>query len=142
MPDVGARPTTGASRAGRAGRRIVHGELRAFFCEYAATRGELHDVYGEKDVSLPLTDGWWAKPMEFFREQVCHHCHKCGAPLNPEKIEDLGTDPEEWTQASAGLMGATRIPNKRLDAAEAVSVANNAALAATAYLGEACLAKR
>lgn len=124
---------------------LVHGELRAFFCEYAATRGELHDVYGEEDVGLPLTDGWWAKPMEFFSKQICHHCHKCGAPLKPEKIRDLGKEPEEWSETSVGLFAATQIPNRRLDANLAYPEGKEGHLVgsapSTGYL-EAALAKR
>lgn len=123
---------------------VINGELRAYFCEFAATRAEFADLLGEEEVGLPVTPGWWAKPMSYFEKQVCHHCHRCGAPLNPEKIEDLGSEPEEYSPGSRGLFEGIKRPSKCLDASEAVSGANGGVLVgsdpATGYLGNACLA--
>lgn len=116
---------------------VIKGELRAFFCEFAATRGEFFEVLNEPDVGLPVTPGWWSQPMSFFAEQVCHHCHRCGAPLNPEKIEDLGDGLEDFTETNQALFGVKR-PGRRLDAPEADYLATKGR-PATGYLGDACL---
>ena len=33
------------------------------------------------DVGLPVTDGWWKKPIMEFKRQIKLHCHACGIPL-------------------------------------------------------------
>lgn len=117
---------------------VIKGQLRAFFCEFAATRGEFFEVLNEPDVGLPLTPGWWSQPMEFFKDQVCHHCHRCGAPLNPEKIEDLGGGLEDFTVTNEALFGTKR-PGHRLDAPEGDYIATKGA-PATGYLGDVVMA--
>lgn len=67
----------------------VRDQLRAFFCEIAAAQAMLHQNNQNwrgtgqpmPDTGLPVTSGWWKKPMEDFRQQVRVHCHACGIPL-------------------------------------------------------------
>jgi hypothetical protein len=115
---------------------VINGELRAYFCEFAATRAEFADLLGEEEVGLPVVPGWWAKPMAHFEKQVCHHCHRCGAPLNPEKIEDLGSDCEEYSVSNSALFNGIKRPSKMIDTRE---VGRDAA---TAYLGSVVMPKQ
>jgi organic radical activating enzyme len=65
------------------------GELRAYFCEVAASfalaRGE--------DYGLPVVSDWWKKPITAFSEQIKHFCVGCGVParlrgdLDSEEID-------------------------------------------------------
>jgi hypothetical protein len=76
---------------------VIRGELRAFFCEFAATQAEYADLSGHADLGLPVEPGWWNHSIERYAEQVRHYCHRCGAPLNPKKVEDLSDAPEDFT---------------------------------------------
>jgi len=61
---------------------VFRGELRAWFCEIAAAQAMLHQNDPEyPDTGLPVTPGWWRKPIEAYSEQIRYHCHRCGVPL-------------------------------------------------------------
>lgn len=68
---------------------VFRGELRAWFCEIAGSHAMLHqnntnyNGSGQPipDTGLPVTRGWWKKPMQEFAAQVRVHCHGCGIPL-------------------------------------------------------------
>ncbi len=72
-------------------------DLRAFWCEFAATMAEYADLEGKPALGMPVVPGWWNHPIEHYAEQIRGSCHDCGAPLNPRKIEDLGGGPEDFT---------------------------------------------
>lgn len=56
--------------------------LRAFFCELAGAQAMLHAHDPSwPDLGLPVTPGWWRRPMADFAAQVDHYCHRCGIPL-------------------------------------------------------------
>lgn len=76
---------------------LINGQLRAYFCEWAATMDEYADLEGREPCGIPVTPGWWQQPMTVFADQVRQSCHNCGAPLNPHKIEDLGQEPEDFS---------------------------------------------
>lgn len=76
---------------------LIRGELRGFFCEFAATMAEYADLNGHADLGLPVEPGWWNHPIEHYAEQVNHYCHRCGAPMNPQKVEDLSDAQEDFT---------------------------------------------
>lgn len=58
------------------------GELRAFFCEIAGSQAILNQHNPDyPDTGMPVTKGWWRKPMEDFADQVEFHCHRCLVPL-------------------------------------------------------------
>ena len=67
----------------------VRGELRAFVCELMGAQAMLHQDNPNwmgtgkpmPDVGLPVTDGWWKKPIMEFKQQIKLHCHACGIPL-------------------------------------------------------------
>ncbi len=76
---------------------VIKGQLRAFFCEFAATMAEYDDLKGREDLGLPVVPGWWNHSIDFYGDQIRRYCHECGAPLNPQKIEDLGGGAEDFT---------------------------------------------
>lgn len=66
------------------------GELRAYFCEVAAS----FDLARGTDFGMDVTLGWWKKPMKDFSPQVRQFCPGCGAAarLNPSlDKEELDT---------------------------------------------------
>lgn len=52
------------------------GELRAYFCEVAAS----FDLARKEDHGYPVTDGWWNKLISDYAPQVKHFCPGCGVP--------------------------------------------------------------
>lgn len=58
------------------------GGLRAFFCEIAGSQAILNQNNPDyPDTGMPVSKGWWRKPMEDFENQVEFHCHRCLVPL-------------------------------------------------------------
>jgi hypothetical protein len=61
---------------------VFRSELRGFFCEVAGAQAMLHQNEPDyPDLGLPVTPGWWNKPMADFADQARFHCHACGIPL-------------------------------------------------------------
>lgn len=52
-----------------------NGQLRAYFCEVAAS----FDLARKTDNGLPVTPGWWQKPINEFETQIKKFCPGCGA---------------------------------------------------------------
>lgn len=52
-----------------------NGELRAYFCEVAAS----FDLARGQDFGIEVTPGWWKVPMKTFENQVARFCPGCGA---------------------------------------------------------------
>jgi hypothetical protein len=77
---------------------LIGGELRGFFCEFAATQAEFEALRGNPDLGLRVEPGWWNHGIEHYAEQVRKYCHQCGAPLNPSKVIDLSDAPEDYTR--------------------------------------------
>jgi hypothetical protein len=81
---------------------VVNGELRAYFCEVAATMAEL---YGDPGPGMPVVSGWWMAPMAAFEDQVRWACPRCLVPINGRKIKASGDDSAEvYTAAHAPMM--------------------------------------
>jgi hypothetical protein len=78
--------------------------LRAFFCEIAGGMAMLHGEDDEwPDTGLPVTPGWWKKPMQDFAEQVRYNCHRCGIPLRRFGQLAIGGDYEEVSVSHHGI---------------------------------------
>lgn len=61
---------------------VFRGELRAYVCELMGAQAMLHQNNPDyPDTGLPVTSGWWRRPIQDFSEQIKHHCHACGIPL-------------------------------------------------------------
>ena len=52
------------------------GQLRAYFCEVAAS----FDLARGEDHGHPVVLDWWKKPISAFSDQVKHFCTGCGVP--------------------------------------------------------------
>jgi len=91
---------------------VVNGNLRAFFCEIAAAQAMLHQNNTNwrgtgkpmPDTGLPVTAGWWKKPMADFAEQVHIHCHACGIPLKGFGALANSGPAEQFSEVHAAIM--------------------------------------
>ncbi len=52
------------------------GELRAYFCEVAAS----FDLARQEDHGVPVTEGWWDRSIKDYSRQVKQFCPGCGVP--------------------------------------------------------------
>src|SRR5271163_3633601 len=62
------------------------GELRAYFCEVAAS----FDLARGEDHGIPVAEGWWLRTMPEFSDQVKHFCPGCGVPARLKDHLDIG----------------------------------------------------
>ncbi len=53
-----------------------NGELRAYFCEVAAS----FDLARHGDHGVPVTEGWWQRSIVDYADQVKRFCPGCGVP--------------------------------------------------------------
>lgn len=60
------------------------GELRAYFCEVAAS----FDLARGGDNGHPVTPGWWNQHLQAFQDQVRHFCPGCGVPAKQKGAQD------------------------------------------------------
>ena len=60
------------------------GELRAYFCEVAAS----FDLARGGDFGHPVTDGWWKQHLVAFQDQVKRFCPGCGVPAKQKGTLD------------------------------------------------------
>lgn len=64
---------------------LRRGNLRAYFCEVAASFEGVYDT----DTGLAVEPGWWRRPMMDYEHQVRRWCPSCGVPLRLAGHEDL-----------------------------------------------------
>ena len=57
----------------------------AFFCEVAAAQAH---AMGDLDGAWPVTDDWWNKTPEDFRDQIERYCKNCSAAIPMEAVSD------------------------------------------------------
>ena len=84
---------------------MFRGELRAWFCEIAGAQSVLHQWDPEyPDTGVPVTAGWWRRPMQDYSQQVRFHCHGCGVPLRGYGSLAMGEDGvEQVSQTHADI---------------------------------------
>jgi hypothetical protein len=69
-----------------------HGQLRAYFCEVAASFAGMYD---DDTTGEPVTAGWWRRLMDDWRGQVERWCPGCGVPArlagrpDVDQIDDI-----------------------------------------------------
>jgi hypothetical protein len=83
------------------------GELRAYFCEIAGAQAMLmQNIEGYPDTGLPVTEGWWKKPLEDFKNQIEHHCTRCLVPYRGlgELAQQTDPDAKEMTTEDYALI--------------------------------------
>jgi organic radical activating enzyme len=74
------------------------GELRAYFCEVAAS----FDLARGTDHGMPLTEGWWNKQITDFSDQVKRFCPGCGVPAKQKGNKDY-EEIDTYTDSNADL---------------------------------------
>lgn len=62
----------------------LNGDLRAYFCEVAAS----FDLARGTDNGHPVVEGWWKKPIEDFSDQIKHFCPGCGVAAKQKPVLD------------------------------------------------------
>ena len=81
------------------------GQLRAYFCEVAAS----FDLARGEDHGVEPTEGWWAKSVVDYADQVRHFCPGCGVPAKQYAFKDF-MDADMYTKSNADI--ATKNPKR------------------------------
>jgi len=84
------------------------GELRAYFCEVAAS----FDLARNQDHGLPVTEGWWQKHITEFGDQIKRFCPGCGVPAKLKPSIDTD-DVDTYTESNADLATKSATHEKR-----------------------------
>jgi hypothetical protein len=74
------------------------GQLRAYFCEVAAS----FDLANNTDNGIYPSVGWWNQPMETFSSQVKQFCPSCGVPARLQGSFDF-EETDTFTKSNAHL---------------------------------------
>lgn len=83
---------------------VFRGKLRAWFCEIAGAQAMLHQHEPDyPDTGLPLTPGWWRKPIGDYADQIKYHCHRCGIPLRGRGELAIGGTTEQVSKTHADI---------------------------------------
>lgn len=87
------------------------GELRAYFCEVAAS----FDLARGTDNGYPVVEGWWKKPIKDFSGQIKHFCTGCGVPARLRgSMDNEETDTYTKSNADLALKAQTKGRNIQL----------------------------
>lgn len=76
----------------------AQGELRAYFCEVAAS----FDMARGGDGGHKVTAGWWRLGIEAFRDQVKTFCPGCGVPAKQKGVKD-SLEMDVFTSSNADI---------------------------------------
>lgn len=79
------------------------GQLRAYFCEVAAS----FDLARGEDHGHSVYEGWWRKPIERFDSQIRHFCPGCGVAARLEGRLD-SEDTDDYSVSNTALAVNTR----------------------------------
>ena len=74
------------------------GQLRAYFCEVAAS----FDLARGEDHGHPVVLDWWKKPISAFSDQVKHFCTGCGVPARLRGHMD-NEETDTYTKSNADI---------------------------------------
>lgn len=84
------------------------GQLRAYFCEVAAS----FDLARNQDHGLALEEGWWRKPITDFADQIKRFCPGCGVPAKQPPMKDFA-DTDTYTDTNADIAIKSQMQKKR-----------------------------
>ena len=84
------------------------GELRAYFCEVAAS----FDLARGEDHGIPVTEGWWLRSIRDFSPQVKHFCPGCGVPARFKGHRD-SAEIDTYSISNADLAKKSALKKKR-----------------------------
>ena len=79
------------------------GELRAYFCEVAAS----FDLARGGDHGAPVIEGWWQKGIADYSDQVKRFCPGCGVPARLKGTLDAD-ETDSYTKSNADIATKTR----------------------------------
>lgn len=79
------------------------GELRAYFCEVAAS----FDLVRGTDHGMPVFPGWWKQSIQAYKDQIRHFCPGCGAAAKLKGRPDAD-EIDDYSQTNADLIGGDR----------------------------------
>lgn len=82
------------------------GELRAYFCEVAAS----FDLARGTDSGHPVVEGWWLKHIEEFGDQIKKFCPGCGVPAK----QPASLDKDEVDHVSPSNADLVKKPNRKV----------------------------
>jgi len=85
------------------------GELRAYFCEVAAS----FDLARGTDNGYPVVDGWWKKPIKDFSGQIKHFCTGCGVPARLRGSMD-NEETDTYTKSNADLAVKSQTKGRKI----------------------------
>lgn len=86
----------------------VNGQLRAYFCEVAAS----FDLARGGDNGMPVTLDWWQKPLKEFGYQVKKFCPGCGVPARVKGHLDI-EETDTYTVSNEDLALKSKVNKKR-----------------------------
>jgi hypothetical protein len=113
---------------------VFRGELRAWFCEIAGAQAMLHQHEPDyPDTGLPLTPGWWRKPIEDYSQQIRYHCHRCGIPLRGRGELAIGGTREQVSKTHANIY-TPKIKGREVEIVESLEQLGDRLPKATDYI--------
>ena len=75
-----------------------NGELRAYFCEVAAS----FDLARKQDHGKPVVEGWWKQNITEFGEQIKKFCPGCGVAAKQKSAKDI-EELDTYTRSNADI---------------------------------------
>jgi len=89
------------------------GELRAYFCEVAAS----FDLARGTDNGHPVVEGWWKRPIKDFSGQIKHFCTGCGVPARLRGSMD-NEETDTYTKSNADLAMKSQVKGRKIQLLE------------------------
>jgi len=89
------------------------GELRAYFCEVAAS----FDLARGTDNGHQVVEGWWKKPIKDFSGQIKHFCTGCGVPARLRGSMD-NEEIDTYTKSNADLAMKSQVKGRKIQLLE------------------------
>ena len=85
------------------------GQLRAYFCEVAAS----FDLARGEDHGHPVVLDWWKKPISAFSDQVKHFCTGCGVPARLRGHMD-NEETDTYTKSNADIAQKSLVRGRKI----------------------------
>jgi hypothetical protein len=89
------------------------GELRAYFCEVAAS----FDLARGTDNGHSVVEGWWKRPIKDFSGQIKHFCTGCGVPARLRGSMD-NEEIDTYTKSNADLAMKSQVKGRKIQLLE------------------------
>ena len=86
------------------------GELRAYFCEVAAS----FDLARGQDHGHPVFPGWWNQHIAAFKDQIAHFCPGCGVPAKMKAQKDTD-ETDTYTRSNSDIALGSRARGRKVN---------------------------